>query len=210
MRQEVRGNFVKLRCFLAGFILPCGPRRDEDGVVKIPVEDIKTSPTEIHFVEDIQELNRTLAHGSDAEYRLTSPLQVDITHMRSGKDLIFTGAIAGQLVSQCGRCLEECVLPIRREFSLVLSPERTLGREVELNADELSASFYSEDKVDLSALVHEETFLALPSQPLCREDCRGLCPQCGTNLNLEPCECRPVWRDPRLAVLATLRVPPQG
>lgn len=178
--------------------------------MKISVEDIKTSPTEIHFVEDVQELNRTLAHGGEAEYHLTIPLQVDMTHMRSGKDLIFTGAIEGKLVGQCSRCLEECVLPVRREFSLVLSPKREFGREVELSADELSASFYSEDKVDLSALVHEETFLALPSRPLCREDCRGLCPQCGINLNLESCDCRPAWRDPRLAVLATLRVPSQG
>jgi uncharacterized protein len=184
-------------------------RRDEDYVVKIAVKDIKTSPTEVHFVEGVHELNDTVAHGGKGEYRFTAPLQVALRHFRSGDDLWFSGTLRSELVGQCGRCLEEYPLPLVREFSLMLSPGRGLDREQELTADELSASFYNEEEVDLSALVHEETLLALPSRPLCREDCRGLCSQCGINLNVESCECRSVWKDPRLAVLSNLRLPPQ-
>ena len=186
------------------------PRRDNDENMKLSVDDIKTSPAEIHFVEDVAELNLTLAEGSENGYRLPGPLQVNLTHFRSGKDLLLSGTIHGELVGACSRCLEEYAVPIDREFSVVLSPQRTMQREVELSADELSADFYREEHINLSALVHEETILTLPSRPLCREDCRGLCPQCGTNLNLESCSCRPLWRDPRLAVLSTLRLPSQG
>ena len=42
-------------------------------------------------------------------------------------------------------------------------------------------------------------------KPLCREDCKGLCAQCGTNLNTDTCECAPVWEDPRLAALKVLK-----
>lgn len=174
--------------------------------MKIPVDDIKTFPIEAHFLEEVEELNRLLAEDGDAEYRLTVPLQVNVTHLRSGEELLFTGTLRGKLIGQCARCLEESPLTLDREFSVILSPQRTLGRELELRYGELSASFYSGDMIDLSALVREEALLALSSRPLCREDCRGLCPQCGINLNVETCSCQPAWRDPRLAILATLRV----
>jgi uncharacterized protein len=179
-------------------------------VVKILIEDITPSPTALSFTEDGQQLNRTLAPGgSQAEYCLTAPLQVDMTHVRSGEDLLLNGTVQGVLSGQCARCLETYPFTLSRSFSLVLTPQRSLGREVELSQDELSASFYSGEQVDLSALVHEQILLALPSVPLCREECRGLCDQCGTNLNRETCECRPAWHDPRLAIFATLRISPR-
>jgi uncharacterized protein len=189
-------------------------RRGEDFAVKIAVKDITISPTEIHFVEEVQELNGILTGGSKEEYLFTAPLHVDMVHVRSGDDLLFSGNMYSELIGQCGRCLEEYPLTLAREFSLVLSPGHPLDREQELTVDELSAGFYdsSEEEIDLSMLVHEETLLALPSRPLCREECRGLCSQCGINLNLESCECRPVpvWTDPRLAVLSKLRMPSQN
>jgi uncharacterized protein len=178
--------------------------------VRIPVEDIKPFPTEVQFLENAQELNTTLSRGGEAECHLTAPLHVTLTHSRSGDDLLFSGTIQGEVAGQCARCLEDCHLQVSREFSVILSPVQTFSRELELSAEELAASFYSEDEIDLSALVHEQALLALPSQPLCREDCRGLCSQCGINLNLESCDCRPAWRDPRLAILSTLRLPSQG
>ncbi|MBI3302522.1 MAG: DUF177 domain-containing protein [Deltaproteobacteria bacterium] len=175
--------------------------------MRIPIEDIKTFATEVHFAEEAQELNRILSQDGAAEYRLVTPLQVSVTHMRSGEDLLFSGTIHGELTGQCARCLEEYPFALAREFSLVLTPQRALGREMGLSPEELSASFYSGETIDVSALVQEQTLLALPSQPLCDEACKGLCPQCGANLNLMPCECRPAWKDPRLAILSTLRVP---
>lgn len=174
--------------------------------MKIPVDDIRTSPLEVHFAEEVEELNRLLIQDGEAGYRLPRPLQISTVHMRSGDELLFSGTIRGELLGQCARCLEEYPLRLARQFSVILKPQRTLGRELELNHAELEASFYSGEMIDLSALVREQTLLALPSQPLCRDDCRGLCAQCGANLNLESCTCQPVWRDPRLAVLSTLRL----
>lgn len=176
--------------------------------MKISVDDIKTSPLEVHFAEEVEELNRLLIQHGEAEYRLTGPLQISTIHMRSGEELLFTGMIRGEAIGQCARCLDEYPLSLARQFSVILTPQRALGREMELTHEELEASFYSGEMIDLSALVREQTLLALPSQPLCREDCRGLCAQCGANLNLESCTCQPAWRDPRLAILSTLRLSP--
>jgi uncharacterized protein len=176
--------------------------------VKLLVDDIKSSPADIHFVEAIQGLNRILEKDGEAEFRLFVPPQVSVTYWRSGADLFFTGTIRGELIGQCARCLEEHSVLLGRQFSVVLTPQRFVGREKELNHEELGYSFYTGDEIDLSALVQEQIFLTLPSRPLCREDCKGLCVQCGANLNLQACECRPLWKDSRLSVLSTLRISP--
>jgi len=53
--------------------------------------------------------------------------------------------------------------------------------------------------------MHEQFVLSLPMKPLCSEGCKGLCPVCGTNLNRNTCDCKPVWEDPRFAALRELR-----
>ena len=181
--------------------------------VEILVENIGSSPTAVQFNEDAQTLNRSLSHrpGRDgSEYRLTSPLQVALHYMRSGEDLLFDGTLSADLAGQCARCLEEFPLALSRPFSWVLlpaSPQGVFGRETELNQEDLAASFYSGDSVDVSLLVREQFFLSLPSSPLCQETCKGLCEQCGVNLNSEECSCPPGWADLRLAALASLRLP---
>lgn len=175
--------------------------------MKILIEDITTIPAEVDFVEAMPGLNALLTRNGEADYRLQTPLHVHAIHMRSEEELLFTGTLHGELIGRCARCTEDYTLPLAHEFSFVLTPQRTVGgREVELSREELSASFYSGETVDLSALMQEQTLLALPSLPLCNEACRGLCAQCGANLNLAPCGCRSTSQNPRLTVLSTLRV----
>ncbi len=181
--------------------------------MQILIENIGSSPTAIQFEEDAQTLNRSLSHcpgREGSEYRLTGPLRVALRYMRSGQDLLFDGTLSGDLAGQCARCLEEFPLALSRPFSWVLlpaGPQPVLGRETELNQEDLVASFYSGDQVDVSRLVREQFFLSLPSYPLCQETCKGLCEQCGVNLNGEECSCPSGWTDLRLAALATLRLP---
>ena len=181
--------------------------------VQILVENIGSSPTAVQFDEDAQTLNRFLSHrpGRDgSEYQLTGPLRVALHYMRSGEDLLFDGTLSADLAGQCARCLEEFPLALSRPFSWVLlpaGPQGTLGRETELNQEDLATSFYSGDQVDVSLLVREQFLLSLPSYPLCQETCKGLCEQCGVNLNSEECSCPPRWADLRLSALATLRLP---
>ena len=85
-----------------------------------------------------------------------------------------------------------------------LVPRPATKDSVELGADDLDVDFYVDDLLDLKRVVETETTLVLPMKPLCREDCRGLCPACGGNRNLVPCTCASLPPDPRLAALRDL------
>ncbi len=188
--------------------------------MKICIEDILLSPTEITFNEDAQELCQVLFSGQDVkEYSFEESPSIRMSHFRSEKDVFLSGTIRSSLNAQCGRCLEPYRFSLDRVFSVVLIPQPALGRESalgkELREDELSASFYQGDSIDVSAIVQEQILLTLPSLPLCKEECKGLCAQCGVNLNQETCECQLTQltskeQDPRLAVLSSLRASPQG
>ena len=76
--------------------------------------------------------------------------------------------------------------------------------EVELQDEDLSTAFYHDHVLDLGEMLREQFYLALPMRPLCRPDCKGLCPQCGVDRNVEACQCHAEWVDPRLSVLKAL------
>ena len=117
------------------------------------------------------------------------------------------GNVETELELACSRCLEPYRFPLSAAFDLLLSAGVSAvfaEAEHEMDDDDLETSYYRDDQIDLNELLREQFYLALPMKPLCREDCRGLCPQCGTNLNTSTCGCAPTWDDPRLAALKGL------
>ncbi len=119
-------------------------------------------------------------------------------------------ALSGQLVYggelECSRCLS--AYPFREDeaFSLLLYPRRpAAGEEIELAPEELDAVFYDEPVIALSPIAEERVQMALPMKPLCRPDCKGLCVECGKDLNLGPCGCAHESVDPRWEALRGLK-----
>lgn len=121
-----------------------------------------------------------------------------------GRDVLVTGRIRARVPLTCGRCLETFVAAVNPEVDVRLVPRPAAGDSVELGAADLDVDFYQNDQLDVSALVAAETTLALPMKPLCRHDCRGLCPVCGGNRNAVACACDSRPPDPRLATLGRL------
>jgi uncharacterized protein len=125
---------------------------------------------------------------------------------RRGREVVVSGRFAATARLSCGRCLEPLVTRIGPEVDLHLLPVPGARQgEVELGREDLEVDFYQGDTLDVAALVRSETDLALPMKPLCRADCRGLCPVCGGNRNVTACACGPAGIDPRLAALEALR-----
>ena len=174
--------------------------------MKIPLKDILAVATEAQYSESVEDLNAMLRAGDSRDYEFTSVLAVDVRFYRAVLDLFFDGSFRGMATATCARCLDSFPLTVAKEFSLVLTPETPLSGEIELAAGDLAESFYSGDEVDLTPLVYEQVLLALPTRPLCDENCRGLCPQCGINRNTGQCSCTVETGDPRLAVLRTLKI----
>ena len=97
-------------------------------------------------------------------------------------------------------------MPVDAQFDLRFLPavEMAADEEREVQEDDLDTSYYRDHQIDLNELLREQFYLALPMKPLCRDDCKGLCPQCGTNWNTGVCTCTSGWEDPRLAALKGL------
>lgn len=172
--------------------------------MKIAIDDIKATPKQLSYTENVDELNARLDRGT-RDYRVPAGLGVDVEYYRAGLDLFFRGALHGEVLGTCARCVEEYTFGLDQPFSFVLTPRAaaTTGPAA-LSVDDLMLSSYAGDEVELTPLVYEQAILALPTRPLCRDTCRGLCSRCGDNLNLGPCGCPAAPDDPRLAVLHTL------
>jgi len=130
-------------------------------------------------------------HG--ANFRQTAPMTVDAVAELVASEISIRGRLRTRLGARCDRCLGPVDIPVEQEFDLFYRPVSTIAREeeVELPTDELEVGFYSGDGIELADVVTEQVILAVPMKVVCRADCRGLCPVCGANLNLEKCGCLP-------------------
>jgi DUF177 domain-containing protein len=141
------------------------------------------------------------------DFELQGPVSVTGRVDRAGMDMRLRGEIKASLVAPCDRCLREVPLSLDIPFDLLYAPEDPGANrtgEIELQERDLDFSVYQNDEIDLDELVLEQLELSLPSRVLCREDCQGLCPQCGADLNTEKCNC-PENIDPRWQALADLK-----
>jgi uncharacterized protein len=141
-------------------------------------------------------------------FRIVSPvmLSFDIDRQETGRYRL-AGHLTGEIEQTCSRCLESFTMPVATDFDLRYVPrvENVGEGEQEVDEDDLTTAFYEDAQIDLGQLITEQIHLALPMKPLCSDACKGLCPQCGTNLNTGSCDCRLVWEDPRLAALKALK-----
>jgi uncharacterized protein len=160
-----------------------------------------------HFDRSFQP---TAFDPQDPEYRVAAPVELSLDVERSGKDAFrVTGRAITRLELDCGRCLEAFEVPVDASFELRYIPaaENTGEEEREIEEDDLTTAFYREGSLDVIDMLREQFTLATPMKPLCAEACRGLCPECGANLNRTECGCTPKWEDPRLAALKGLLQP---
>jgi uncharacterized protein len=146
--------------------------------------------------------------GEGDTFRVVSPvsLSFDVDRQETGRYRV-VGQLTSALELMCSRCLETFTLPVATDFDLRYVPriENVGEGEKEVEEDDLATAFYSDDQIDLGHLIVEQLHLAVPMKPLCDVECKGLCPQCGTDLNSSACDCSPTWEDPRLAVLKKLK-----
>ena len=144
---------------------------------------------------------------SDESFSVAAPVSLAFDIDKDKDQFRLVGRVESMLELPCSRCLEAFNWPVDAAFDLRYQPRtrNTGDPEREIAEDDLTTAFYESETIDLGELMREQFYLALPMKPLCREDCHGLCPQCGTNLNRETCRCSRDWEDPRLAVLKTLK-----
>jgi uncharacterized protein len=123
------------------------------------------------------------------------------------KDIRLRGRLSTGLELQCARCLEPVPQQVKRDFELLYRPLGADAGKDELSVTDAEAEigYYQGEGVLLEDVLREQVLLALPLKVTCRGDCKGLCPQCGKNLNQEQCSCSHEVEDPRWAALKDVR-----
>lgn len=140
-------------------------------------------------------------HGRLRGVRFSAPIRVEGQVTDTAGYIRWEARIEAAYVAACARCLE----PVEGRFALEIA--RTLATEAEIAEMEpdVADDFLPivDGRLDADEFVSDIVYMEFPSKVLCREDCRGLCPRCGKNLNDGPCGCAPET-DPRLAALSSI------
>jgi uncharacterized protein len=148
----------------------------------------------------------------DADLEYLEPVRGDLRFQNGGSLLLIDGEVSTTLRLQCGRCLEPVTWPVtirlEERFPLeeVLNPSAPPEEDEEWDTTVSSVVHLDAGKpvLDLDELIRQQLITELPLQVLCSESCRGLCPQCGANLNQGECDCAPDAADSPLAALGAL------
>jgi uncharacterized protein len=152
--------------------------------------------------------------GSD--YRQIAPIEssgrADLVEEHHGKhkiiqDIRVKGRLTTSLEANCARCLEPIKQDVKRDFDLLYRPQGSEAEREEISVTDAEAEigYYEGEGLLLEDVVREQILLAVPVKLTCREDCKGLCPHCGTNLNQEKCSCEVTHEEPRWAALKEIR-----
>jgi uncharacterized protein len=147
-------------------------------------------------------------YGIDAVKVLLPPgVSGWIRILKERRELAVSGEVRAVLESPCSRCLAPSACSVAGEFSFRMIPEGKGpdAEETELTSGELEVEFYVGDEVDVRRIIAEQVYLNVPLSILCRPECRGLCPQCGQDLNAADCGHRAQSMDPRWNALQELK-----
>jgi len=164
--------------------------------MKIIISEIPEEGIDIELSEDIVlESAKTV-----------SPLHAALNIRTIGSEVLVNGVLEGDVELQCSRCLNAFTVRVQSPVNVVYEPSKTINKEerYRLKRDELDIGFYRNDTLDTDDVLVEQLLLNMPMKPLCSAECKGICPQCGTDLNVTGCTCSFSETDPRLKVLEQL------
>lgn len=171
----------------------------------------------------VQMLSEVLKDGDLFTATKPSQLHAKLTKVSGG--VLLNGSFTLDVKTPCKRCLVDAPLTLPVSFTMNLIPESLLKgddyveegdddgkaeRGGTFSLDEAETETFDGKQIDLDPIVREQVLLALPMDTLCKEDCKGLCAQCGQNLNEAQCKCDPKPIDPRLSALKNIKLKPQA
>ncbi|MBV9482373.1 MAG: DUF177 domain-containing protein [Acidobacteria bacterium] len=176
----------------------------------IAIQELELHP--LDFREEIRPNVLDLGPDITQNAVLTTSGHADLVEEHHGKhevirDIRVKGDLSTRLQISCARCLEPVEQLVARSFDLLYRPQGIDARGDELSVTDVEAEigYYRGEGLELEDLLREQILLALPLKIICAEDCKGLCPHCGKNLNLAQCSCAEPLEDARWSALKDIR-----
>jgi DUF177 domain-containing protein len=169
--------------------------------MRIELENLEGGKGDFAHVYKPEDLNPV-----DERVRLVAPAAVNGKVRLSRQEVFVNGNLETRAQVECDRCLQPVELPVRIDFRLeyITGPDYQASGAAELTEAEMSVSVFDGEAIDVDEIVKEQILLAVPTRMLCREDCKGICPECGTDRNTGDCSCFTNDIDPRWAALKDL------
>jgi uncharacterized protein len=169
--------------------------------MRIELENLEGGKGDFAHVYQPDDLNPV-----DERISLTQPATVSGKVRLAGNEVFVNGHVETRAQVECDRCLKPVEIPVNTDFALEYIPgsEYESGGAAELTEAEMSVSVFDGQAIDVAAIVKEQIVLAVPTRMLCREDCKGICPECGADRNKGDCSCTTNDTDPRWAALKNL------
>lgn len=168
-------------------------------MMKIIAQDIPSEGLHLSY-----ELSPTEWDLEDKGHRLLEPVRIVLDVLLHGESEIYvSGELSAQVQGECSRCVKSITLSIQSDFHLEYLPSPTAFStcELALSPEMLDLNFYYGDEIDLDPEIMGQCLLAVPMHALCQPDCRGLCSDCGVELNKANCDCHFEPVDSRWAAL---------
>lgn len=139
----------------------------------------------------------------DDRLRLEQPASVTGRIRTSGSEVRVSGKIDARVEVGCDRCLKALEVPVSAKFALeyITGQEYESTHVAELSTEEMAVSVFDGETIDVDEIVREQILLAVPDRALCNDDCKGICSNCGTDLNSGNCNCESSEIDPRWEAL---------
>lgn len=169
--------------------------------MRIELENLEGGKGDFAHVYQPDDLNPV-----DGRVSLTGPATVSGKVRLAGNEVFVNGHVETRAQVECDRCLQPVETPVNADFALeyISGSEYESSGVAELTEAEMSVSVFDGEAIDVDEIVKEQILLAVPTRMLCREDCKGICPECGTDRNTGDCSCDTNDIDPRWAALKKL------
>ena len=164
--------------------------------MRIRIEELKGGKLHQKFEETPESFAVLKEMVDNGVCDFLTPIQASLRAQQIGDIVELEGKIATMVRLDCGRCLQSFEMTIESKFALTYcqgepDPEDSDANqeELELTAEDMGLIHYQGEEINLENEIQEQVVLAFPLKTLCRPNCRGLCPKCGSDLNAAKCDC---------------------
>lgn len=181
-------------------------------MMRIHIEQITEQGLILEFAEKAEVFPVLANMVKSGECAFLAPIKTNLRAIRIGDMVEVEGHLASVVRLTCGRCLNEFSAPLESNFALTytrLVPginDDAVQAEVQLNAEDMGLIWFQGEEINLHNGIQEQVVLAFPLKAVCKENCKGLCSICGTNLNDGNCVCVRDSSDSKFAVLKNLNL----
>ena len=180
--------------------------------MEIQLEQITEDGLALEFEKSVDTFPILAEMVANGECEFSASIRTDLRALRIGDMVEIDGEIDTYVRLPCSRCLQPFKTPLKSNFALTYMQqsaeimEDTQPQEVELSAEDIGIIQFQGEKINLKDAIQEQVIMEFPLRALCKPGCKGLCPKCGADLNVDPCNCDRGSSSDRFAVLKNLKL----